>query len=117
MVRDLVWSIRWSPRRGLAGFTLDTIAFAIDNFIEQGGERSRAFQRGVARADLRLFEAGVGERQAPPILTPPGPSQRVSSTQSRKNFATSGCGMGFAMCAVRPPMTVYLPVGGLLLSA
>ena len=37
MVRDLVWSIRWSPRRGLAGFTLDTIA--IDNFIEQGGER------------------------------------------------------------------------------
>ena len=37
MVRDLVWSIRWSPRRGLADFTLDTIA--IDNFIEQGGER------------------------------------------------------------------------------
>ena len=37
MVRDLVWSIRWSPRRGLAGFTLDTIA--IDNFIEQGGDR------------------------------------------------------------------------------
>jgi len=36
-VRDLVWSIRWSPRRGLPGFTLDTIA--IDNFIEQGGER------------------------------------------------------------------------------
>jgi hypothetical protein len=37
MVRDLIWSIRWSPRHGLAGFTLDTIA--IDNFIEQGGER------------------------------------------------------------------------------
>jgi len=37
MVRDLVWSIRCSPRRGLPGFTLDSIA--IDNFIEQGGER------------------------------------------------------------------------------
>ncbi len=37
MVRDLVWSVLWNPRRGLAGFTLDTIA--IDNFIEQGGER------------------------------------------------------------------------------
>lgn len=37
MVRNLLWSVRWSPRRGLAGFTLDTIA--IDNFIEQGGER------------------------------------------------------------------------------
>lgn len=37
MVRDLVWSIRWSPRRGIASFTFDTVA--IDNFIEQGGER------------------------------------------------------------------------------
>jgi hypothetical protein len=37
MVRDVVWSIRWSPRRGLASCTFDTIA--IDNFIEQGGER------------------------------------------------------------------------------
>ena len=37
MVRGLVWSVRWSPRRGLAGFTLDTIA--IDNCIEQDGER------------------------------------------------------------------------------
>jgi site-specific DNA recombinase len=37
MVRNLLWSVRWSPRRGLAGFTLDTIA--VDNFIEQGGER------------------------------------------------------------------------------
>ncbi|HHH29990.1 MAG TPA: recombinase family protein [Polyangiaceae bacterium] len=37
MVRNLVWSIRWHPRRGLVGFVLDDIA--IDNFIEQGGER------------------------------------------------------------------------------
>ncbi len=37
MVRNLLWSVRWSSRRGLAGFTLDTIA--IDNIIEQGGER------------------------------------------------------------------------------
>jgi len=37
MVRYLVWSIRWHPRRGLVGFVLDTIS--IDNFIEQGGER------------------------------------------------------------------------------
>jgi hypothetical protein len=47
MVRNLLWSVRWSPRRGLAGFTLDTIA--IDNFIEQGGERFADLpQRGSA---------------------------------------------------------------------
>lgn len=36
-VRNLLWSVRWSPRRGLSGFNLDTIA--IDNFIDQGRER------------------------------------------------------------------------------
>ncbi len=43
MVRHLVWSIRSSPRRGLAGFILDTIA--IDSFIEQGGERFAGLPR------------------------------------------------------------------------
>ena len=37
MVRMLVWSVRWSPRRGLVKLIVDTIA--ADNVIEEGGER------------------------------------------------------------------------------
>ena len=53
MVRDLVWSIRWSPRRGLADFTLDTIA--IDNLDEQGGAL-----RGLAASSATGLMSGAG---------------------------------------------------------